>query len=315
VTNKNPKKPPKSYRAPTNGSAAPTATKPRGLLGNFLAPRPPGTSSMPKIPASLLRGLVAVIGTPAIVIAVPLFLLLEWVIAIALGFQGPFSVFVSALALPPVGTGFDFGLSTSILGVQSGLLLGFAFVIFRAALLGVVLSALVQILDEDRLTWGSVPRGLRILPVSLAVGILEMLLLTVSSILTQVLGGGIGLLLQIGLLVVGLYLLVYAPVAAVAERRGLADSLGRSVRAARMPGSGNLAMVAVYVVPALAFSVIPGLPGKLIGVNPSMGAWVLVILLNLAHLVFLAAFAFRYLCISDEVPEPRARPARPQRRR
>ncbi len=311
MTNKHPKRPPSSYRAPkSNGAAAEVAPKPRGLLGGFLAPRPPGTSAMPKIPSSLLRGLVAVVSTPVLVIAVPAILLVEWVLMVALGFQGPFSVFASALALPPVGTGFDGGLATSLYGAQTGLIVLLLFVVTRAVVLSMLVAGIVQVLEEDRLTSAAVPQGLRIIPTSLAVGITDMFILTLSSILLQLLGGGIGLLLQIGALVAALYLFVFAPVMAVAEHRGMAESLGRSIRAARIPGSGNLAMAALYVVPAIASSVIPGVPGKLIGVDPTVGAWVFVILVNVAHLVFMATFAFRYLSITDEVPatpEPKAR--------
>ena len=84
-------------------------------------------------------------------------------------------------------------------------------------------------------------------------------------------------------------------------------SLTRSMRAARMPGVGNLGMAALYVVPAIAVIVAPGKPGNTMGVNPSVGAWVLVLIVNLLHAAMLAAFAFRYLAVADEVPEPAPR--------
>jgi hypothetical protein len=76
------------------------------------------------------------------------------------------------------------------------------------------------------------------------------------------------------------------------------------MRAARMPGVGNLGMAALYVIPAIAIIVAPGKPGNVIGVNPSVGAWALVLLVNVLHAAMLAAFAFRYLAVADEVPEP-----------
>ena len=317
MTNKNPKKAPGPYRAPSsNGAAAADGTpRRRGLLDGLFAPRVAGTSSMPKIPASLWRGTVAVLSTPATLVAVPLIILVEWAAAVALGFQGPFSVFASALALPPIGTGFDGGLATSLYGAQTGLFLLLGFVALRAVIMSVLTAVIVQVLDEDRATLDALPRGLRIIPTSLAVGIIDMFLLTLSSILVQILGGGIGLLLQIGVLVAGLYLFVFAPIMAVAEGRSMPESLARGIRAARMPGSGNLALAAIYVIPAIAITVVPGLPGKLIGVNPTVGAWVYVIAVNLIHLIFLATFAFRYLSVSDEVPEPPEPRQRRERRR
>jgi hypothetical protein len=44
------------------------------------------------------------------------------------------------------------------------------------------------------------------------------------------------------------------------------------------------------------------------GVNPTIGAWLFVLVINLLHVVLLAAFAFRYLSVAHEVPEPPARP-------
>ncbi len=316
MTNKNPKRPPSTYRAPrSDDGSAEVAAPRRGLLGNLLAPRPRVATSMPKIPASFWRGLIAVVSTPALVVAVPLILLVEWAAVVALGFQGPFSVMGSALAVPPIGTVFDGGLATALFGAQAGLVMLVAFVIFRALILSFLTVAIVQKLDEDRVSAAVFRRGVRIIPTTLAVGITDMFILTISSIFVQILGGGIGLLLQIGALVAALYLLVFAPVIAASEHRGMPESLGKSIRAGRMPGAGNLAFAAIYVIPAIVISVVPGLPGKLVGVNPTVGAWAFAIVVNLVQVIFLAAFAFRYLSVAEEVPEApvKERPARRRR--
>ena len=57
MTNKN-KKRPTGYRAPPSSKDAPPARK--GILDSLFAPRVPGSSSMPRIPSSLYRGLVTV---------------------------------------------------------------------------------------------------------------------------------------------------------------------------------------------------------------------------------------------------------------
>ncbi len=316
MTNKNPKRPPGTYRAPrSDGGSAEVAAPRRGLLGNLLKPRPRVATSMPKIAASLWRGLIAVVSTPALVVAVPLILLAEWAAVVALGFQGPFSVMGSALAVPPIGTVFDGGLATALFGAQAGLVMLVAFVIFRALILSFLTVAVVQKLDEDGVSAAVFRRGVRIIPTTLAVGVTDMFILTISSIFVQILGGGIGLLLQIGALVAALYLLVFAPVIAASEHRGMPESLGKSIRAGRMPGAGNLAFAAIYVIPAIVISVVPGLPGKLIGVNPTVGAWAFAIVVNLVQVIFLAAFAFRYLSVAEEVPEApvKERPARRRR--
>jgi hypothetical protein len=312
VTNRNPKRPPGSYRAPsTNGSKEATTPRPRGLLGGLLGAREPVDTSMPKITASLARGFIAVLSSPVLLVAIPVAILLEWLVVIALGFQGPFSVFANALALPPVGTAFDGSVSTGIYGGQAGLLFIIAFVIFRAVVMAILTVAVVQILDDGRVSASAVTRGLRILPVTLAVGFMNMAILTISGVFLQL--GGIGLLLQMASLVVGVYLFVFAPVMAAAEGRGMAESLSRGLRAARIPGAGNLLMASLYIIPSVAELVAPGKPGTLLSVNPTVGAWVFVIVASVVHLAFLATFAFRYLSISDDVPdapEPRSRARR-----
>ena len=63
----------------------------------------------------------------------------------------------------------------------------------------------------------------------------------------------------------------YAPIIAVAEHRRFTDCLGRSVRAARMPGSGNLTFAAIYTVPVFATFLAPGVPGITPGGQPRCG--------------------------------------------
>lgn len=315
MTNRNPKRPPGSYRAPsTNGSKEVAAPRRKGL-GGMLAQRPAVDTSMPKVPISLARGLVAVLSSPVLLVAVPVTILLEWLAVIALGFQGPFSVFANALAIPPIGTAFDGSVSTGLYGGQSGLIFIIGFVALRAVLMAILTVAVVQMLDDGRVGASAVMRGVRILPVTLAVGFMNMGILTLSSLLLQFIPGGIGLLLQLAGLVVGLYLFVFAPIMAAAEGRGMAESLSRGIRAARIPGAGNLLMASLYVIPSVAELVAPGKPGTLLGVNPTVGAWVFVLVTNLLHLAFLATFAFRYLSISEDVPDAPDPRARPQRRR
>jgi hypothetical protein len=48
-------------------------------------------------------------------------------------------------------------------------------------------------------------------------------------------------------------------------------------------------------------------------VNPGPGTWVFVLFMNILHVSVLVTFAYRWMCIEDEVPDappPRARRAR-----
>ena len=72
-------------------------------------------------------------------------------------------------------------------------------------------------------------------------------------------------------------------------------------------------MATLYVFPSVALLIAQGQTSTILNVNPGVGAWVFVIVANLLHLTFLATFAFRYLSISDTVPdapEPKARRSR-----
>jgi hypothetical protein len=274
-------------------------------------------SAMPKMRTSVARGFVTVAASPVLVVGSFLVLIVLWLVVIACGYQGPFATMSSALALPPLGTSFDATLATGIFGLQGGIVGITAFVVLRGVLIALLTAGVVEALDTGRVSTASAVNGLRALPVSLATSVLGVAFLTLSSFFAPLLGPGFGILIQVGGLVLGVYLFVFAPVIAVAERRTLPDSLTRSIRAARMPGVGNLGMAALYVIPAIAVIVAPGKPGNLIGVNPSIAAWAFVLVVSVLHVVMLAAFAFRYLAVADEVPEarePRGRSAPAGRR-
>ncbi len=228
-------------------AAASEAPARRGFLDSILAPRTAGSSSMPRIRTSVARGITVVAGTPALAVGAAVIVIVEWLGALALGYEGPFALFVTALALPPVGTSFDATLSTSLFGLQGGFFAILGFVALasrdpsgarRDRRRGAAIHA-ARTVDLD-------PRPAHP-SLALAVGMAGVGLLTLASLLGPVLGPAFGLLIQLAALVGGIYLLSFAPVIAADEGRSLADSMGRSVRAARMPGAGNLTLAAIYV--------------------------------------------------------------------
>lgn len=303
---------PSGYRDPR---PAPPPARKRGILDTMFAPRVPGSTSMPRIRTAITRGVLTVIGMPVLVIAPVAYVLVMWLVMVAAGYQGPFAPFANLLSLPPIGTSLDATLATGLFGLQGGLFGILAFLSVRAVALAILTAAVVEALEDGHVSSASFRRGLRALPVTLAICIIAVGILTLSSLFGQLLGPGFGILLQVGALVMGLYLFGFAPIVAVDEGRSMPDALARSVRAARIPGVGNLALAALYVVPSIALIVLPGKPGNLFGVNPTIGAWLFVLVLNLLHLALLAAFAFRYLSVAHEVPEPRPTKSSPPRGR
>lgn len=312
-----PQQRPSGYRDP-EPAAAPAPGRRGRLLDSLFAPRVSGagSGSMPRMRTSLARGVVTVIGNPALLVCVIVFPLLLWGLLVAAGYQGPFAPLANLIALPPIGTSMDATLATSVFGLQGGLIGILLFLAIRAVVLALLTSAVVMILDSGGLTGWGPRRAIRALPVTFSVCIIGVGILTLSSFAGQLLGPGFGILLQVGALVIGTYLFVFAPTIAVDEGRSMPDSLTRSVRAARMPGVGNLTLAVLYVVPSIAVIVAPGKPGNVIGVNPTIGAWVFVLTLNVLHVALLATFAFRYLSISAEVPDaPVKRPPAKRGRR
>ena len=159
-------------------------------------------------------------------------------------------------------------------------------------------------------------RGLRRTHVVLATNILYLAILTVSQLLSPLLGPGFAILLFVAAPIAGIYLLVFPPFVAIRESLSMPDSLRRGWRAARMPGRGNLAMATFYVIPATAILVV-SVSGRwsfaLLGVNPTWTAWLYILFVNFLHIAALAAFAFRWMSIEAEAPSAEAS-ARPERR-
>jgi hypothetical protein len=264
---------------------------------------------MPKIRTAIARGLVQAAASPAIVVATFALVFLEWIAALALGYQGPFALFEHALGMPPVGTYHDSALASALFG-GIGTLLGLLGLVFvRAAVMGTLTVLVVDALKEERSSRVSFSRALVAFPTTLAVNTASVGLYTIALLVVPIVGQ-FGVLLFVGTLVLGVYLFAFAPVMAYDEGRGMADSLARSIRAARRPGSGNLGFAALYVVPALVLVFLPLEPGSVLGVNPSPQAWLVVLVVNFLHVSMLTALAFRYLSIASEVPDavPSAEP-------
>ena len=307
-----PPQPTSGYRDP---KPAPKPEPRRGFLDSLFAPRTAGPSTMPKIRTSIARGIVTVMGSPVLVIAPIVFVYLLWVVLVAAGFQGPFAPLVSSLALPPVGSGLDLTLATSLFGAQAGLVGVLVLLALRAIVLAFLAAAVVEALDAGRVTAAGLRKGLRALPTTFATCIIGVGILTISIYFAPLLGPGFGILIQFGGLALGIYLFAFAPIIAVEEGRSMPDALARSVRAARIPGAGNASFAALYIfvlyiVPAIAVTAGARGFGNLIGVNPTVGAWIFVLFVNLLNVAFLATFAFRYLSIAHEVPDAPARSAR-----
>jgi hypothetical protein len=299
---------PSGYRAPAS-AAEPEAR--RGFLDSLFAPRIPGASPMPKLRTTFARGFALATSTPAIVIGLPLVALGVWLALLAGGFQGPFSYLYSLLAFSPIGTSVDWSVSANVFGgaAQFGVL---GFLVVRALLVGLVTTIAVERYRTGTVSRWAVARAFRILPTTITVNVAGFALLVIAQLLLAFLGPGLGLLGVVAAMVAGVYFFAFAPTIAADEDRKMPAVMQRSIRAARLPQSGNLTLAGLYTLGATAVVLAPT-PGSLIGVNPTIGAWVAVLIANLLHAAILATFSFRYLCVADAVPEAPAPAARSRR--
>jgi hypothetical protein len=310
MTKKN-KKRPSGYRE-RNGSN-PSQTRPKnpapaartGVLGNLMSPRP-RDSRMPKKSTSLGRGVMTAASSPAVVVATMAAVIGGWLIFLALGFQGPFSGMASFLALPPIGVTFDTSVAARVPGISLALLL-LGLLVLRAVLSAILSSLVYDALTQVRADRWSLVRAARIIPVTLAVNTFSLMIAFVSPYF-GILGAGPGSLANIAAQIAGVYFFAFAPVIALSEERGMADSIAKSFRAARMQGTTNLTFAAVYGVGMIA--VLFGSSAGKLGVNPSLEGWAAVLFINFIQVGVMGAFAYRYLSVADYVPEPAAPAAR-----
>jgi hypothetical protein len=300
--------------AATRGTRGrPTPARGGWMLSRMSAPR---MGSMPSIRTSFTRGLLGTWSSPVVVGGTVAWLVIEWLILVALGYPGPFALLAHIVAPAPISTPTDLSISIGILGLARGL----PFVFITSALVhafwhSIAVGLALETVETGRASrWGAI-RGLHAFPVSFAIHSFGVAVYIMSGIVGGFGGPGLSQLLQIAIFVVAVWAFAFAPAIAVIEGRGLRDSLGRALRAARLPGSGNLTFAVLYTIPWFATFVatsVGATPGSGLDVNPPYSAWIFVVVVSLLHVAVIAALALRYLSIAEEVPDApvRAAPSR-----
>ncbi|MGH2679429.1 MAG: hypothetical protein ACRDG8_02935 [Actinomycetota bacterium] len=278
----------------------------RRLFSNMAAPP---MDSMPRIRTSFTRGLAGTWSSPVLVGSLLAWLFVEWVAIVALGYPGPFALLAHLSAPTPMSTFSDLSIAIGVFGVQRGILLVFVPAAVHAVWFSWLVGLAIDAIETGETSrWGGI-RGLRAFPIVFALHVIGVLVVFGSQIAAALGGTGLAFLIQMAALVLATWAFAFAPIIAVTEQRRFRDCLGRSIRAARMPGSGNLSFAGIYVVPVFATFLSPGVPGAVLGVNPDVTAWAYVVLMNLLHAAIVGAFALRYLAIAAEVPDAPVRTA------
>jgi hypothetical protein len=270
--------------------------------------------AMPPIRTAFARGLASTWSSSVVVGATIAWVFVEWIVVVSLGYPGPFAPLGHVAAPAPLSTPTDLSVSIGILGVGAGLPLVPIPAALHALWHSIVVGLALETIETGRATrWGAI-RGLRAFPVAFAIHLFGVAVLFMSQIVAGLGGEGLSLILQLGILVLAVWVFAFAPVIAVAEGRRFLDCLGRSIRAARLPGSGNLTFAGIYVLPWFAIfvaTVVGGVPGSTLDVNPRYSAWVFVVLMGLVHAAIQGALAMRYLAITHEVPDAPVRRSPP----
>jgi hypothetical protein len=268
----------------------------------------PAPSPFPSLGISLARGASAVGAHPVTLAAAFLSLLATWGAFVGVGaVVGPRLLGVMMSVSPShlfsdVPVALDAG-GTSAVGLAAVV----GIVILRALTYGLLLVLILQALRGGRPEFGAALRRLpQVIPRLVGLYVFE----TAAVVFAQQLIAAF--LPQFGILVLaaGIYFLVFAPVVLVAEEVPIQEALRRGLRAARLPGTRHLMLVMAYFL-VLVYTAAVAPLGLIAPATPSVVVWAFALLATFVHVAVLAAFAYRWLEVRDEVaegPAPRRRP-------
>jgi hypothetical protein len=264
---------------------------------------------MPKVRVAIGRGVALVAATPIIAVSTIGFVGVVWVAVVAAGYRGSLLDLLTVAAIAPVGSFGDAAIARGLFGVLGSQLALIVFVVVRGILTGLLAGLAVDALRGRASRW-SLVRGARAIPAAVVASVLAFMVAFVASTTGLLLGAAFGQLAQLAAPLLGIYLFGFAPVVAADEGSGASSSISKGVRAARLPGGGNVLFAAAFVLLVIVLQILPAFVTRgagSIGANPSLGAWAYVLVVNLVHVGVFVGLCYRYLSIADEVPEAPAR--------
>jgi hypothetical protein len=277
----------------------PSKEQPKGRSA-LLPPSP-----FPALGPTLGHGFRAVGSSPAILAVSFVALLLTWAAFMLMGDDtGPRTLSL-LLSAPPVHVFSDAPvvLSPGTGGAQTILSMA-GIAVLRAVTFALLTTLIVQRLRDGRV---SILDALRSLPRSV-IAFLGLYLIQFGMVVAafQLLVGFLGQLAVLSI-AAGLYFLAFGPVVVVTDGAGPVEAIRRGFRAARLPGMRHLSMVLAYFL-LLFYSGAVAPFGILSPATPSIGAWAYSLGWTFLHVSVLAAFAYRWLAVREQVPSgPRER--------
>jgi hypothetical protein len=283
---------------------------PRGLFGGLRLPSP-----FPRF-GETVRAAAGAVATSPLLVGLPLVAVLAlWLLLLAVGLDHVPVGFMDILAIPPVSSFFDINL---VLGTfrslgGEGVAILFGLILLRALIWAVLVSLILEALRGERPSSLTLAVAIRAVPTSIAYMVINLAAFFLVQTVSVILGNLGGLLSMFGF-VAALYFLTFTPVAAAADAVPFREAVRRSVAASRFPGSRHIGLVFLYFfltfMPLLYTLQAPG-PFT---ANPTVSQWAIVLAVTLLHVVFLAAFAYRYVAVAEQIPEPKPRPTTARRR-
>lgn len=263
------------------------------------ASRPIPVSPFPTLAVTLAKGLRVVGSSPEILGVAFLTLVITWLAFVALGAEpGPRTLSV-LVSVAPVHVFSDAPVtlspgSTALFSVLA--VAGLA--VLRSVSFGLLTLLVVQALREGRVSMRDALRALpRVSLVFAGLYLIEFgLVVAAFQLLLAFLGQA-----AILAIVAGLYFLIFAPIVAAAEGEGPRQALRRGMRAARLPGSRHISLVLAYFL-LLFYSGAVAPFGLLPPATPSFVVWIYGLVGAYIHISVLAAFAYRWLAVRDQVP-------------
>jgi hypothetical protein len=279
------------------------------MFGGLRAPSP-----FPPFRTTMAQAAQAVAGFPVLVAFPLVAVLLMWLGLLAMGLDHVPGAMYELMAIPPISSFFDLNVVVEVTRLSTATLpLIIAVSLVRALLWAIVVGLAVQSLEGGPASLYAVLRALRAYPAVLVIILVNTGVVYLAQILLAL--GSLGQLLFLLVFAGGLYLLPFAAAAAIRSGVPAREAMRRSAVAARFPGSRHVGLVLLYffiVFIPLQYSL--KAPGPYTA-NPSILQWVIVLGVTLLHVLFVTAFAYRYISVEHEIPPPRPRAPRPAGRR
>lgn len=257
-------------------------------------------SPFPTLGLSLAHGLRLVGSSPPILAVAFLSLLATWGVFVAFGADPDPRGLAVLLPVPPAQVLGDAGVAiprgdatwSTIAGVGS-------FAAVRALTYGLLCLLIVGALRGGAASVSGAVRALpRLALVFAGLYLAHFGLVLAGAQMLELLVPGVGRLVAIA---AGLHFLGFSTVIAAAEGHAPGQAVRRGVRAARLPGTRHLTLVMAYYLLLVYSAAIAPFP--ILGPStPGIAAWSYALVFTFVHVSVLAAIAYRWLLVRDQVP-------------